>query len=69
MLKHIRDWVAEICVNTAITLISIHGASSNYITKVVVQCRAQSVGIYRPVGVCIGHLYVWPNIVCVGPFV
>jgi hypothetical protein len=69
MLKHIRELVEVMCVNTAITLISTQAAPSNYVTKVVMQCRAQSVGSSRAVGICIGHLYVWPIIVCVGPFV
>jgi len=53
MLKHIRDWVAVICVNDAITLISIHAASSNYVPKVIVQHRAQSEGSSRAVRICI----------------
>jgi hypothetical protein len=65
MLKHIRDCAAVICVNTATTLISIHAASSDYVKKAVVQCRVQSVGSFRAVGICIGHLHVWPIIMCV----
>ena len=65
MLKHIGGCVTVICVNTAISLLSIHAASSNNVTKLVLQCRAQSVGISRAVGICIGHLCVWPIILCV----
>lgn len=40
-----------IFVKTEITLIRIHDASSNYVMEVVVQCRVESVGSSRVVGI------------------